>query len=134
VTAPRKLTPEECLDLVPPSGVGRAAMCAPTGPQIFPVNYVVDGESIVFRTSAYSALGTLATGAQVAFEVDSVDHDHAAGWSVVAAGRAEPIDDETELDMLRERGLEPTAWAGGLRRTYIRLRWSSLSGRVVGES
>jgi uncharacterized protein len=109
-------------------------MCAATGPQIFPVNYVVDGESIVFRTSAYSVLGTLATGAQVAFEVDSVDHDHAAGWSVVAAGRAEPIDDETELDMLRERGLEPTAWAGGLRRTYIRLRWSSLSGRVVGDS
>jgi uncharacterized protein len=134
VTAPRKLTPEECLDLVPPSGVGRAAMCAAAGPQIFPVNYVVDGESIVFRTSAYSALGTLAAGAKVAFEVDSVDHDHAAGWSVVAAGRAEPIDDETELDMLRERGLEPTAWAGGLRRTYIRLRWSSLSGRVVGES
>jgi uncharacterized protein len=134
VTAPRKLTPEECLGLVPPSGVGRAAICAPTGPQIFPVNYVVDGESIVFRTSAYSALGTLAAGAEIAFEVDSVDHDHAAGWSVVAAGRAEAIDDEAELDMLRERGLEPTAWAGGLRRTYIRLRWSSLSGRVVGES
>jgi uncharacterized protein len=134
VTAPRKLTPEECLDLVRPSGVGRAAICAAAGPQIFPVNYVVDGESIVFRTSAYSALGTLAAGAQVAFEVDSVDHDHAAGWSVVAAGRAEAIDDEAELDMLRERGLEPTAWAGGLRRTYIRLRWTSLSGRVVGES
>jgi uncharacterized protein len=134
VTAPRKLTPVECLDLVPPSGVGRAAICAPTGPQIFPVNYVVDGESIVFRTSAYSALGTLAAGAEIAFEVDSVDDDHAAGWSVVAAGRAEAIDDEAELAMLRERGLEPTAWAGGLRRTYIRLRWSSLSGRVVGES
>ena len=133
MTAPRKLSPAECLDLVPPSGVGRAAICALTGPQIFPVNYVVDGESIVFRTSAYSALGTLATGAQVAFEVDSVDHDHAAGWSVVAAGRAEEVDDETELDRLRERGLEPTAWAGGLRRTYIRLRWTSLSGRVVGE-
>ena len=110
------------------------AICAPTCPQIFPVNYVVDTESIVFRTSAYSALGTLAAGAEIAFEVDSVDHDHATGWSVVAAGRAEAIDDEAELDMLRERGLEPTAWAGGLRRTYIRLRWSSLSGRVVGDS
>jgi nitroimidazol reductase NimA-like FMN-containing flavoprotein (pyridoxamine 5'-phosphate oxidase superfamily) len=133
VTAPRKLTRAECLDLVPPSGVGRAAICASTGPQIFPVNYVVDGESIVFRTSAYSALGTLAAGAEMAFEVDFVDLDHAAGWSVVATGRAEAIDSEAELDMLRERGLEPTAWAGGLRRTYIRLRWTSLSGRVVGE-
>jgi nitroimidazol reductase NimA-like FMN-containing flavoprotein (pyridoxamine 5'-phosphate oxidase superfamily) len=132
VAGTEKLSAVECIDLIGSVGVGRAAICGPTGPQIFPVNYVVDGESIVFRTSAFSALGTLSPGANVAFEVDSLDATHGRGWSVVATGQAEAINDEAELNAIRERGLEPAPWATGLRRSYIRLQWVDISGRVVG--
>lgn len=132
--APRELSPSECVELVTPGGVGRAAICTSSGPQIFPVNFVVDRDSIIFRTSAYSALGTLSRGADVAFEVDYLDSERRHGWSVVAVGRAEAIDDTSEIDMLRERGLDPSPWAGGLRRLYIRLTWRAITGRAVGDA
>jgi uncharacterized protein len=131
VSTPVELSAQRCLELLGSRGVGRAAVCGPSGPQICPVNYVVDGHSVVFRTSAYSALGSLSPGADIAFEVDHLDHDTQSGWSVVANGPAVLMDDPAELDMLRERGLEPTPWASGLRRTYIRLSWTDISGREV---
>jgi uncharacterized protein len=133
VSAPRKLSPAECVELIGERGIGRAATCSPDGPRIFPVNFVVDKESIVFRTSSSSALGTLSPGSVIAFEVDGLDPDREQGWSVVATGRAERIDDEAEVERLRERGLEPRPWAVGLRRTYLRVTWTEISGRAVGE-
>lgn len=133
MSAPRKLDPAECARLLGVRGVGRVAICVSGGPQIYPVNYVVDRQSLVFRTSTLSGLGTLAPGAEIAIEVDDIDHERNAGWSVVATGRAELLDDDDELDRLRERGLEPTPWAAGLRRTYLRLTWTHLSGRSVGD-
>lgn len=130
---PRKLGPAECIELLGARGVGRAATCGPTGPRISPVSFVVDGQSIVFRTTSSSVLGTLSPGAAIAFEVDQLDLDGHQGWSVVATGQAERIDQPAELDMLRERGLEPKPWAAGLRRTYLRLTWTDISGLAVGD-
>lgn len=42
------------------------------GPTVLPVNYHVDGGTIVYRTSSGSATA-LAAGSEVAFEVDHVD-------------------------------------------------------------
>ena len=77
--------------------------------------------------------GYLGSWHQIAFEVDDLDEERSAGWSVVATGQAEIVRDEGELDLLRERGLEPRPWAVGLRRTYLRLTWSAISGRAVGD-
>jgi uncharacterized protein len=134
VTGPSVLSADRCIELMETRGVGRAAICGQTGPMVYPVNYVVDGRSIVFRTSAYSALGTGSIEAGMAFEVDHIETDHNTGWSVVATGIAEHIDDEAELDDLRERGLEPAPWVPGLRRTYVRLTWDAISGREVALS
>ena len=38
-----KLTEEECWNLLARRELGRLALTGPTGPEIFPVNYVVDG-------------------------------------------------------------------------------------------
>lgn len=46
------------------------------------------------------------------------------------AGDAEVVEDPHELLSLREK---PEPWAGGSRFLYLRLRWRSLTGRVVGE-
>ena len=54
-------------------GVGRLAFNTESGPTIYPVNFTVDGQAVVFRTSAYSGLGAIGWGIDVAFEVDHLD-------------------------------------------------------------
>ncbi|QYJ03400.1 pyridoxamine 5'-phosphate oxidase family protein [Nocardioides panacisoli] len=122
---------DECRRRLSTADVGRVAICAPDGPQIVPVNYVLDEESIIFRIAPYSLLGTRADGARLAFEVDHLDHATRAGWSVVASGPGEFVADTFETARLRMHGLlEP--WAGGARPLHVRIRWTRLTGRAVG--
>jgi nitroimidazol reductase NimA-like FMN-containing flavoprotein (pyridoxamine 5'-phosphate oxidase superfamily) len=121
-----------CRELLQQATVGRVAICTPTGPRIVPINYRVDGESLILRTAPYSTLGTHGRNTRLAFEVDSVDHEQQTAWSVVALGRAEMIEDLDELAALRPAG--PVPWAGGERRLYLRLRWDELTGRRIESS
>jgi uncharacterized protein len=127
-----ELSPRECRELMRERVVGRIAICTASGPEIFPINYVVDGDSIVFRTAPYSTLGTYSWDAEIAFEVDHADVEHKTGWSVLAVGHAELIDDPNEVAALRLSG-GPEPWAEGPRRLYIRLKWTRLTGRRIGE-
>jgi len=128
------LDPAECRQRLESlsGGVGRLAVMTPTGPMIYPVNFTVDGNAVVFRTSPYSALGATTWGVDVAFEVDHIDLDARQGWSVVVKGCAHIVDDPADEDRLRSLGREPTPWAGGLRRMYVRIPYREISGRVVG--
>lgn len=119
-----------CRDLLQQAVVGRVAICTPTGPRIVPINYRVDGESLIIRTTPYTTLGTYGRNARLAFEVDHLDHDYKTAWSVIALGRAEMIEDPEELASLRFA--RPTPWAGGDRHLYLRLKWEELSGRQIG--
>ena len=71
--------------------------------------------------------------ADAAFEIDYIDWGTRRGWSVVVKGRTEVVEDPAEIDRLRELGHEPRPWAKGMRRTYIRIPWREITGRVVGE-
>lgn len=98
---------------------------------IFPVNYVVDGESIVLRTAEGTKLAEMLIGGEVLFEVD--EHTDTEAWSVVLRGRARRLETEAEIveaDALPLRPLVPT-----LKRNYVRIEASSLSGRkfALGE-
>jgi nitroimidazol reductase NimA-like FMN-containing flavoprotein (pyridoxamine 5'-phosphate oxidase superfamily) len=135
MTTTRELSPNECHERLraQSGGVGRLALCTVLGPTIYPVNFTVDAHAIVFRTGAFSELSSLVRNADAAFEIDYIDWGTRRGWSVVAKGRAEIIDDPEEIDRLRELGHEPRPWAKGLRRTYIRIPWREITGREVGE-
>jgi|tagenome__1003787_1003787.scaffolds.fasta_scaffold20293819_2 nitroimidazol reductase NimA-like FMN-containing flavoprotein (pyridoxamine 5'-phosphate oxidase superfamily) len=135
MTTEHELTPQECYERLQShaGGIGRLAVVTPLGPAIYPLNFTVDAHAIVFRTSAYSELGQLVRDSDVAFEIDAIDWGARRGWSVVLKGRAEAVDDPDEIERLRELGHEPRPWAGGLRRTYIRVPWREITGRVVGE-
>jgi nitroimidazol reductase NimA-like FMN-containing flavoprotein (pyridoxamine 5'-phosphate oxidase superfamily) len=128
---PVELGLAECRELLGRGAVGRVALCTARGPQIIPVNYVVDGASVVFRTSPYGVLGRAAADARIAFEVDEIDADTESGWSVVASGRGTRVEDEIELGTLRAFR-DPRPWAGGSRLLYVRLAWDELTGRTVG--
>jgi nitroimidazol reductase NimA-like FMN-containing flavoprotein (pyridoxamine 5'-phosphate oxidase superfamily) len=122
---------EKCLELLSGGVVGRVALSLPDGPQIFPVNYSVVADAVVFRTAPYSILGTRAWSTRLAFEVDHIDYERQRGWSVVATGPGELVEDEEDLASIRSFW-DPRPWAGGPRLLYVRLRWDSLTGRRLG--
>lgn len=127
----RELSPEECDRLLRGGVVGRVALSTPDGPHIIPVNYAVFEDTVVWRTSSYSLLGTYGRNAMLAFEVDHLDHDRHLGWSVVARGRGWA---ESDVDVLEAiRGVwQPRPWAAGQRQLVLRMRWETLTGRSLG--
>jgi nitroimidazol reductase NimA-like FMN-containing flavoprotein (pyridoxamine 5'-phosphate oxidase superfamily) len=127
-----QLTVGECRDLLVEGVVGRVAMATPVGPRITPVNYVVHGDAIVFRTAPYSELSTYGWNVDLAFEVDRLDHDTRLGWSVVAVGRARVVEDPDEIARIRRAG-DPAPWAPGPRHLYVSLAWRELSGVRLAE-
>jgi hypothetical protein len=86
---------------------------------------------VIIRTSPYSLLGTYGRDTTLAFEVDQFDYDNQRGWSVVARGRSEIVQDAGQLDHIREVWA-PRPWASGIRSLFVRLRWSELTGRTLG--
>src|SRR5215217_5192889 len=67
-----ELTDTECRNLLAERHLGRLALVDAQGPVIFPVNYVFDQGSVVFRTDAGTKLDAAADATPVAFEVDAV--------------------------------------------------------------
>ncbi|HET8603381.1 MAG TPA: pyridoxamine 5'-phosphate oxidase family protein [Marmoricola sp.] len=130
---PIELTTEECLDQLSAGTVGRVAFSTPGGLRMVPVNYAVFEGAIVVRTSSYSELGTYAAGTAVAFEIDELDVERRTGWSVVANGRLERINDPEEIQRVR-LAWDPEPWAAGARNLYLRLGWRELTGRRLGGS
>ena len=130
-TTAHDLSREDCARLLRAGVAGRVAIGTPTGPHIVPVNYAVNGESILIRTTAYSLLGTYGRGAQLCFEVDQFDYELERGWSVVVRGRATFVSDQDELAELA-RSWEPRPWADGQRNLIVRIPWTEVTGRQLG--
>lgn len=124
------MTEQECFELLHASSVGRVGFQHPNGLQILPVNYVVDGNSVVFRTSHSGPIGVLAEGADdVVFEVDYHNAVGGTGWSVMMNGRIEPTRPEDLTDLSAHARLIP--WAGGERSLLLRFLPESIDGRRV---
>jgi len=122
---------DKCLELISGGVVGRVGICVDSVPRIIPVNYALIDEAVVFRTAPYTLLGEHAWRRNLAFQVDHLDYAGHKGWSVLATGPGEMVDDERELSSIREVW-DPRPWAGGSRILYIRLRWEELTGRRIG--
>lgn len=131
MNAPIEMTVDECLEQLHAGVVGRVAMSTPVGPRILPVNYAMYGDAIVFRTSPYSELGTYGWNSELAFEIDHIDYERHQGWSVIAIGRSELVEDPDDVADIR-RTWDPRPWAAGQRNLYIKLVWRDISGRRLG--
>lgn len=127
-----ELSYAKCRELLAGGVFGRVAVCTPEGPRILPINYSVVDEAVVFRTSAYGVIATHDWRSLMAFEMDFVDYSEQRGWSVVALGRGERVDELEELAKIR-RTWDPRPWASGARPLYVRLEWTELTGRRLGQ-
>lgn len=120
------LTDDECWERLRRHELGRLVTHVGDVLDIFPVNYVVDGDGILFRTAEGSKLFELTVNDQVLFEVD--DYDEEDAWSVVVRGRAHRLDTAVEVERADGLGLRP--WIPTLKYRYVRIAAESLSGRA----
>jgi nitroimidazol reductase NimA-like FMN-containing flavoprotein (pyridoxamine 5'-phosphate oxidase superfamily) len=122
------LTLEACLDLLNTRRVGRLAVVVDGRPTIVPVNYAMDGETVVVRSGSGTKLAGSSPGF-VAFEVDDIDEEAASGWDVVIEGRAEDITDSLDARSEELRATAVTPIAPGLKDHWLRIVPSTISGR-----
>jgi uncharacterized protein len=94
----RSLSRDVCVRLLARSSVGRVVISVDALPSVYPVNFVTDGESILFRTSAGLVYKVAERGDIVAFEVDNIcstrpiGNDGQQPWAVTVVGPCRVID------------------------------------------
>ncbi|MCW2804007.1 MAG: uncharacterized protein QOF52_1940 [Propionibacteriaceae bacterium] len=127
----RDLTQEECQTLLGQHHLGRVAYLDTAGvmPVILPVNYILLGNDVVFRTDPGSKLRAALHNTPVAYEVDGVDQQLEIGWSVLIRGFVSEVTDQAELDELRRSPLR--AWAPGAKAHFLRVSPRQITGKQI---
>jgi uncharacterized protein len=121
-----ELSREDCLRRLASQQVGRLAVAHPGDPPlVVPVNYILDGDIVVFRTGIGHKLLLLRSENVASFEVDDIDPFHRTGWSVLVQGSA---CERTSAEMTDLR-LQP--WAVGKRDRWFRLIPTRITGRAI---
>jgi uncharacterized protein len=120
-----ELDESECWRRLDAAEIGRLAV-APAGEvDVFPVNFVVSGGALYFRTAPGSKLLELSVNPDVAFEIDGWDEQTA--FSVVVKGVAERLETQTEIDEADRLPLTP--WVPTLKYRWVRINPTSVTGR-----
>ncbi len=122
-----EMSREDCFRLLASQFIGRVAVAEfGSAPLVVPVNFLLDGEAVVFRTDYGSKFRLAVLGEHpVSFEVDGIDRGSASGWSVLVQGAATEIEEsEWERHPLR-------AWAPGSKRLWVRIMAEVISGRRI---
>ena len=123
---------DECLELLSSQLMGRLAVAdhGAYPPHIVPVNFVLDGDQVVFRTNfgLKFQLSVLAEHS-VSFEADEVDAEGHMAWSVVVQGRAELLADDDVAALPLAPWLHP--WAPGERAHWVRIVPYTVTGRKL---
>lgn len=124
-----ELTEEQCWNCLEGAVVGRLAVCVAGKPDVFPVNFLLDGRSIVLRTAPGFKLAAASLSPTVAFEVDDLNQAEQSGWSVVIRGTATEVEGLEEVMEAADLGVSP--WAEGPKNRYVRIEAESISGRRI---
>lgn len=125
------LSESECHHLLAAGAIGRIGVIVDEYPLIIPVNYAMDGETIVLRTETGTVVAH-ADRAKVTFQVDGFNPEDKSGWSVLVRGDAKAltIEDRDEL-IERTRATGVTPWAPGERHLWIRIEPTDITGRRI---
>lgn len=119
------LSEDQCWAILSGHQVGRLVTCVERVPEVFPVNYVVDGRAILLRTGEGSKLFSVTVNKTVAFEVDG--WDATGGWSVIARGQAEELTGRADIDRAEELPLRP--WIPTVKTHWVRVGVTEVTGR-----
>lgn len=119
------LDAQTCWERLATQQIGRIVTRVGETVDIFPIAFVVDGESVVFRTAEGNKLAELVISSDVLFEADELTDG--LGWSVVVRGKARRLENADEIIAADELPLAPPL--ATVKRNYVRIDATSISGR-----
>lgn len=125
----KDIGPDGCVALLTQNHFGRVAVNDGEGPIVLPVNYVLDGDGIVFRSAEGTKVDAALQQAPASFEIDAIDERTRTGWSVVVRGHLTEISDPDDLARVRRLPLRP--FVGGDEARFVRLEAREVSGRRI---
>ncbi|EMY35074.1 hypothetical protein D477_006206 [Arthrobacter crystallopoietes BAB-32] len=117
----------ECWRLLRGVSLGRLAVWVEDHPDIFPVNYTVDRDTLVFRTGSGTKLAAVAGDTPLALEADGVNAASGIAWSVVLKGQAAEVEPTGEFLDSVARVLFP--WQPGRKDHFVRIVPTTITGR-----
>lgn len=120
-----ELTDKDCWDLLASVSLGRLVTTVAGWTEIFPVNFVVQDRTLLFRTAEGTKLLTSVLNEHVVFEAD--DHNVAEGWSVVLRGTAHLLSTASEIHRAERAGLYP--WIATQKLRFVRVTPETVTGR-----
>jgi uncharacterized protein len=120
----------DCWQKLATAAVGRVGLIVDGKPEVLPVNYAIDGESVLFRTGEGTVL-TQASLSVIAFEVDHLDEADLSGWSVLLQGVGLDIGDAIDPTSERLKRLSLVTWAPGARSRWFHLVPDKVTGRRI---
>ncbi len=119
-----ELTDVECWDLLDGCELGRLAFRLVDEVHLVPLNYVVEGRTLLFRTAPGSKLFAAALESDAAFEIDH--HERDSAWSVVVRGALRRL---TDLEAHRIDGATSVPWVPTQKAEVVELAPVAVTGR-----
>ena len=116
---------EEAWDLLSSVSLGRLVTSVSDQLEIFPVNFVTQNGTLLFRTAEGTKLFSTVMNDRVLFEAD--DHTVGEGWSVIVRGTARILTTAEELHDADRAQLMP--WVATEKLRYVRITPAEVSGR-----
>lgn len=120
------LTEDEALEKLNSNDFGRIGVTFDDEVDILPINYVMEGKTIYFRTAEGNKLSTIMANPRVTFQIDQVDVKTA--WSVQVKGKATRITSTEEEHHAEDLGLEP--WLPTLKYNWVKIEPEVIEGRA----
>ncbi|MEX0581645.1 MAG: pyridoxamine 5'-phosphate oxidase family protein [Mycobacterium sp.] len=121
----RVLGDDEAWDLLSGVALGRLVTTGGGQVEIFPINFVAQDRSVLFRTAEGTKLFGAVMNDSVLFEAD--DHTDAGGWSVIVRGTARVL--STAADIREADRAQLVPWIPTEKLRYVRITPNDVSGR-----
>lgn len=122
---------EECLSRLGEAAVGRFAFALDGEITVLPVNHVLDGVDVCFRTSGDSKIQAAVDGDAVSFQVDDWDLPQRSGWSVLVHGTASVVRDDAMIARLVATARRPWVPIDTRTARWIRVSSRQVTGRMI---
>ncbi len=120
----RQLTEEECWEALRDEEFGRMAYLLGGQVNLVPINYAVDGSTLLFRTAEGSKLLGVVMHPEVVFEIDR--YDDSTALSILVRGNARVLEEDEEH---RSENVPLRPWLDTLKYNVVEIAPTEISGR-----